>query len=178
MEAYRDRVEKLARQRKGEPIYNGSYDHAAIIVENMFAHARDRMSILSGGLNARVYGPKEVIEQAKLFLADPRHKLQILVEDPKVLTTEHPFLEKFWDNENVEVRVVPSGLKSLYDFHFLVMDGDSYRFESDKTSPSAVAAFGDKIGASNMDEIYASLWRQGNPAPYPKADADRLQAIA
>ena len=48
----------------------------------------------------------------------------------------------------------------MYGFHFVVVDDDSYRFESDKTKPSAVAAFGHKEGAENLNEIYEYLWDQ------------------
>src|SRR3546814_602454 len=125
LEAYRKRVEKLARERDGEPIFNGSLDHAAIIVETMFAHARDSISILSGKMNARVYGREEVLEQARLFLVDPTHKARILLDDsdPSSLK-EHPFFKEFGDNENLEVKFVREDFRAEYDFHFLVMDGE------------------------------------------------------
>lgn len=171
MEAYRERVEKLARKRNGEPIYNGSYDHAAIIVENMFAQARNSVCILSGRLNARVYGPTEVVEQAGLFLADPKHTARILVEDGSALSLEHPFLSRFWDNENVQIRAVSEKDRALYDFHFLVMDSDSYRFEKDKTVPAAVAAFGDSQGAANLEKVFEVLWTRSTERLYaPKKE--------
>ena len=162
MESYRDRVEKLARDRDGKPIYNGSLDHAEIIVENMFAHAKSDVCILTGHLNARVYGPAPVMEQARLFLSNPQHTVKLLIEEPeKIEWKEHPFLHEFSDNENVEIRKIPKNLQDSYDFHFLVMDDDSYRYEGDKTKYSAIAAFGDKKGAANIREIFNVLWAKG-----------------
>ena len=157
LDSYRARVELLARNRAGDPIYNGSTEHAVIVVEAMFAHARKRMRILSGKLNARVYSPDEVIGQARLFLADPSHQVQILLEDDSALK-DNPFYEEFSDQENVKFKKVPEDFQVLYDFHVLVMDDDSYRFESDKTEHAAIAAFGDKDGAMNLGGMYDYLW--------------------
>ena len=165
---YKNEVKKLAKQRDGQPIYNGSVEHAAVIVENMFAHAHDRMSILTGKLQARVFGREEVREQAALFLADPRNKLQILIEEDVALTFEHPFLEQFWRDSNVEVRHVPPDQQEAYNYHFLVMDGDSYRFEKDKDEPTAVAAFGDAEAAHNLEDIFEYLWENAIPKPAPE----------
>lgn len=159
---YKERVQKLAKLRDGEPIYNGSLDHAAVIIENMFAHAKQSVLILTGALNARVYGPNEVLEQAGLFLADPRHYARILVEEPEALGPDHPFIQKFAENKNVHFRYLEKEHAKLFDFHFVVMDGDSYRFEESKDHPAAIAAFGDVTGAENLKSLYEVLWGYGS----------------
>ncbi|MER9216018.1 hypothetical protein NKI54_28905 [Mesorhizobium sp. M0663] len=164
MNAYRARLRLAAALRDGKPIYNGSQDHASAIVEAMFEHANESVSILSGKLNPRVYGQSEVIEQASLFLAEPDHKLRVLVEDGSESSIQdHPFFEKFIAYKNVEVREVPAAYQDLYKFHFLVMDSDSYRFEADKSECVAVAVFGDKAGAKNIANIFESLWAPSTP---------------
>jgi len=154
--------------RNGQAIFNGSLDHAAIIVENMFAHASTSINILTGRLNARVYGCDEVMEQAKLFLADPAHTVNILIEDMDALNDDHPFVREFWDNKNVRIRNLPKSASEQVTYHFLVMDDDSYRFEKDKGAPLAIAAFGDKVGAKNMQEIFALLWGFGADQVKPR----------
>lgn len=52
---YRRRVERLAIERTGEPIANGSVDHASIIIENMFKNAKKQVSILSGHLGEQLH---------------------------------------------------------------------------------------------------------------------------
>lgn len=170
LEQYRELVQKLARKRDGEAFYNESLDHAAIIAENMFGHAHDRVSILTGKLDARVYGPETVIEKAKIFLVDPKHSLRILIEDGVEELKNHPLMNLIRaiapsDNTlgkhgNVEIRQVPDRVKSSYQFHFLVADGDSYRFEQNKAQPVAVAAFGEPKGATNLEGIFNRLWAE------------------
>lgn len=159
LDNYREQVARLARRRDGEPIFNGSIDHAAVIVENMFKAADSHVEILSGELNPRVYGLPEVIREASLFLVDADHKLRILVEeDQEADRIDHPFFEAFKDRDNVEFKRVLPESQEIYDFHFLVMDGDSYRFEEDKTKPAAIAAFGDVEGAENLGKIFEDIW--------------------
>ena len=159
MDEYRARVRLLASQRNGEPIYNASTDHASIIVETMFAHANEGVCIYSGGMNARVYGREEVVTQAKLFLSNPTHFAKIILESPETVDfREHPFFKAVCENNNVTVRVISSELSKMIKFHFLLMDNDSYRFETDKTTHVAVAAFGDAKGAREMATLFETLW--------------------
>lgn len=168
MNEYRRRVENLARARNGEPIANGSYDHAAVIVEQMFKNAKQQVSILTGNLNARVYGREEVLEEAKLFLAHSSHSARILLEEQDDgAFSDHPFFEELGGNTNLEIRYVPADIKQLYDYHFLAMDCDSYRFEPKKDEPVAVAAFGDESGAKNLLKIFDAMWEVGEKVELP-----------
>lgn len=161
---YRERVKNAAQARNGDPVYNGSMEHASVLVEAMFAHAHTEVCVLSGELNARVYGRDDVVEQANLFLADPQHRAQFLVEEPEALDwVNHPLLSALSDNENVEVRSVPREIQNRYKFHLIVMDEDSYRFEKDRSEPVAIAAFGDITGAENMKSIFNTLWNVSRP---------------
>jgi hypothetical protein len=156
---YRKRVAALAAARTGEPISNGSVDHAAIIIEQMFKSAERQVSILSGSLNARVYGRDEIVDQAKFFLAQSNHRLRILLEsDDVMLFRDHPLFERMRTNDNIEVGIVPAAMRDKYTYHFMVMDDDSYRYEPTKNAPTAVAAFGDRETTSNLSNIFTILW--------------------
>lgn len=159
---YREFVRSLASKRDGEPIYNASVMHASIVIESLFANAERRVDVLSGILNARVYGRESVIEEAKLFLAlSAKNKLRIILEqDSPEDRTIHPFFKASASMPNIELRVAPQKVQDTYGFHFVLVDNDSYRFESDKSKPSAIAAFGHKEGAENLNEIYEYLWGQ------------------
>lgn len=171
-DSYRELVQKLARERTGEPVFNTSLDHAGVLIEAMFQHARGSVNILTGKLNARVYGREEVVQQARLFLADPGHEVRILIEDAsEEALREHPFFEAFSDNSNLHVKLVNRDLAPGYKFHFTVMDGDSYRFERDKESPAAVAAFGDTEGATSMSTFFDALWSVSESIALPQAKA-------
>jgi hypothetical protein len=51
-----------------------------MLVEAMFANAQKSVRIMTGELNARVYGTPEVIREASQFLANSEHSVQIVVE--------------------------------------------------------------------------------------------------
>lgn len=161
LEHYRKQIKSAAKARVGTLVYNGSIEHASILAETMFEFANDHVWILSEKLNARVYGGEAVLEQAKVFLADPRHTVRILLEDGSAENRrDHPFFDSFENHPNVEVRAVPEAIAELYKFNLLSMDGDSYRFEADKSACAAVAAFGDKDGAQHVENLFSSLWNE------------------
>ena len=120
-------------------------EHAAIVVETLFATARDEVMILTGNLNTRVYGRDEVVLQAKLFLAsDAENRMRIILEEDRLENRRlHPLLQGLSSFKGLSVRHAPPDLQESYGFHFVAADQDCYRFERDKTKSSAIAAFGD-----------------------------------
>ena len=164
LDAYRERVFSTASQRDGEAtyIYNGSMDHAAIVIEAMFTQAQKNFVILTGNLNARVYGREEVVKQAKLFLSGSvKNVLRVVLEeDIPENRKQHPFFQALAEYDNFLVRYAPPKIQEKYDFHFSEMDGNSYRIEYDKKKPFAVAAFGDKEGAKNIANVFDSIWKK------------------
>ena len=165
LDEYRHFVGSLAHRRDGKPFFNASIEHASVVIETLFANAGKKVDVLTGNFNPRVYGRDTVIMEAKLFLASSwSNKIRILLEedDPQIRKI-HPFFVEFATNPNIEVRLAPSEVQDLYGFHFVVVDDDCYRFESDKSKPAAVAAFGDSRGARNLNDIYSQLWDRSNP---------------
>jgi hypothetical protein len=173
---YREKVDRLIRSRTGEPILNGSIDHAAILVERMFAHANIRMWILSEGLNARVYGRNTNIEQAKLFLSNPQHEVRVLIETSSEELRDNPFTKAFGRYENVHIRRVPSEYQADYEYHFALVDDYGYRFEGDKHRREAVAAFGDEAGVQHLAQIYTGLWDASEPVNLSSVEQVRATA--
>lgn len=166
MDEYSQLVRALALKRDGQPLYNASIDHASVVIENLFKSARRKIDILSGDLNPRVYGRNEVVQEAMLFLiSNPEHRIRVLLEkDLAEARKLHPFFKMFSEFANVELRIAPSELQEMYTFHFVVVDKDCYRFESNKNLPAATAAFGDSDGARNLSGIYERLWNGSEPA--------------
>ena len=168
LEDFRERVRRVAQERKGEPVYNGSLEHATIIIENMFEHASNNIDILSGSLNARVYGTYDVIKNARRFLASPSNTLRVILDDAEEVDLRgHPFFDAVESFTNVELKRIGPAWQDDYDFHFLVMDGDSYRFEPDKTEHSAIAAFGDRKGGESMTKLFQMMWDGGETMTRP-----------
>lgn len=158
MHEYENKVRVAALKRDGEPLYNGSIEHAAVLSSAMFEHASKEVCIVSGKLDARVYGNDEFVKKVRIFLSTPGRKVRVVLEEPDCIDEEdHLFVKSFAGNDDVSIRKLSDHHKSI-PYHFIVMDEDSYRFEEDKSVPSAVAAFGDKTGGSNLTKLFNMLW--------------------
>lgn len=161
---YLDRVDDAAHRRDGQPFFNESLGYTAVIVERVIADAYRSVSILSRSLEPRVYGRNRTLDTTKRFLDEDPRSMRILLEnaDPKA-HAENPFLNKFKNHLKFELRHVPEDLQKKYEFNFLVADGESYRFEPDKSKPEAIVAFGDTEGADNLESIFNRIWEQSMP---------------
>jgi hypothetical protein len=152
-------IEDRIAKRDGTPLLNGTLDHAMMIIQAMFSHAVQSVKILTGTLNARVYGNEAVISAARQFLANPDHRLEIVFEEKieELDLAHHPLLAALEGRENLQIwRVMPE-YQGKFVSHFALMDDDSYRFEADKSQTSAVAAFGDKKRFKQLDSAFASV---------------------
>ena len=156
LKQYREEVERLVAERSGEAIYNGSADHAAVIVENVFIAARNKVRLLTGDLNARVYGARNVVTRAQQFLGHTDHELEVLVEEWNA-NRSHPLLEEIGENENVTFYQIPSRLSAEISYHLMTADEDCFRFEREKNSHAAVAAFGDGETTEHLNKLWDSI---------------------
>lgn len=165
LDAYRNQVQSIAADRSGGAIYNGSLDHAAIVVETLFSNAKQNVMILTGNLNARVYGRNDVILQAELFLvSDASNRMRIILEEDKPENRElHPLLKRLSSYRGLSLKYAPPDLQASYEFHFVAADNDCYRFERDKTKSSAIAAFGDAERAPILTDFFEKTWDQCRP---------------
>ena len=156
--AYRKRVFALAEQKTGEAIYNGSIEHASIVMEALFGYAEKTVKILTGFLNPAVYGSVEVVIAAHRFLSDRSRQVEILLEDPS-LNSLNPFFAMLGDHKNLIVKRTSQHIYTDFSCHCAIADADGYRFEADKSKPFAVAAFGDAQGGKVLTEVFSDLWK-------------------
>jgi hypothetical protein len=156
LKLYREEVKRLVAERNGEAIYNGSADHAAVIVENLFIAAKEKVRLLTGDLNARVYGTRGVVERAQQFLGHSDHQLDVLVEEWTV-SRSHPLLEGICSNPNVAFYQIPEELSNAIGYHLMTADDDCFRFEREKNSHAAVAAWGDKETTRHLNTVWDSI---------------------
>ena len=169
MDDYRIDVERLAQERTGEPFYNSSIDHAAVIIEKIFRHAKSDVSIITKRLNGRVFGQDEVTQELEGYLSDAGHKVRILLEDdPSVLSEGHAFVRVLKNHpQSFEVKRLSTEALPHVDYHFTLADDDTYRFEPNKNEWVAVAAFGDLKGAERLRSVFDSLWAMSDPVELP-----------
>lgn len=166
LEQYRDLVMDAAKSKNGDPIYNASLEHAAILVENLFKVAERDVNIFSGSLNPRVFGGSKVLDRAAQFLGRSGSKVRIIVENEADIDIEdHPFLKRFKDTDDLELVRLDKDLSEKTAYHFIVADSDSYRFEKNKSKPAAVASFGDAPGGERLSTIFEKLWQKSKVIP-------------
>ena len=173
---YRAKVEALAKEQQGKPLYNDSIEHAAIILQSMVSYAQRSVKLLTGELNVDAYGRRAILDEIKHFVEDESHSLQILYENEALRQRdageEHPFFRVVTGKGGVELRHVPPRLQSRYDFHFIVVDGRSYRFEPNKKKFEAVAAFGDEEGGKKLEGLFSVLWNSAGEVNAPSETID------
>lgn len=156
IKSYRENIKRIARERTGETVYNGSADHAAVIMENLFASAQQCVRIFTGDLNAKVYGAAPVVQRARQFLGHSDHKLQVVVEDLTV-SASHPLIEELADEPGFELYILNEAVSENVAYHFSTADDDCFRFEREKNTHAAIAAFGDKETSKHLNEIFTIL---------------------
>lgn len=153
---YRIKVTRFAEERNGGAVYNGSIEHAIIVIETLFRFATSKVQILTGFLNPIVYGTAEVVVAAHRFLSDPRSTVDIIMDSPPL--PNNPFIDSFLKLPNFRLRRLRDDGTIMYNCHFMLADNDCYRFEEDKSKISAVAAFGDSKGSAIIADAFATLW--------------------
>lgn len=163
--SFREHVRTSAALRQGDLVYNATADHASIIIEHLFASARDRVRILSGELVASIYGNPNIVQRAKEFLGHSDHHLDILVERHTFNKT-HPLIEEIGEAENLAISLVKPEVSDRTAYHFMTADDDCYRFEARKNSCVAIAAFGSGAKANptpRLNSIFAQIAESAEP---------------
>jgi hypothetical protein len=164
IDEYRSHINRLVSEMAGETVLNGSHAHAAIIVERMFANAKSEMSILTRNFDSRIYGAKETVEQAELFLGNPDRKANIIIENlDSVALERHPFWKRLNDYPNLTFYHLKPELSHSIKVNFSVMDNNGYRFEKDKTEPVAIASFGDTGFAGQLKNLFSKIMNLSQP---------------
>ena len=185
LEAYRAEVGSAIISRHDQPLVISSTEQAAVVVEQAFLHARNRIRILCYNLNPTCYGIEPVQNAAQFFLAKCNTRADFLVEselwdlDSTYDWFKHPFildLQNFLradeDGQNspgLHLKFVPRGWAKTYICNFLLLDDYGYRLEADRESPAAIAAFFSEEALvrdqplKNIEEMFDRLWRVSTP---------------
>lgn len=171
MKEYREKVRRLARERTGEAFFNGSEDHASVIVENMFRIAEREVCIFTQHLAPRIYGREQAVEWANIFLSDDKaHSLRVVVREGDLPLLEHnPFFRE--TKGAIKLRALDNASHDGVNQRFMVADEDCYRFEPDSTRCEAVAAFGSSE-AAKLKAIFEGLWTIAD-----EVDLDKLTTM-
>lgn len=166
MNNYRAQIDRAIYEATGDVVMNGSTDHAAVIIERIFANATNSVRILSRRLDPRVFGTNEVLEQARVFTADPDRKISILVEELTVeKLAQNPLvqtLRPYILSGDAKVGLVSEARRKTLPFNFTLLDKLGYRYESDKNKAVAHASFGGSAAdtTASMCGLFGTIWAE------------------
>jgi hypothetical protein len=156
---YAELIQSSIAKRDGTPIPNGTIEHATMLIEAMLRNGKNSVRILTGELNARLYGTEQIILAARQFLSDFNRKLEIVVEgksEDKELIL-NPLIIAIKSSPNLNIWRLKPERRDQLKSHFSLMDDDSYRYEPNKEEPSAIAAFGDKPFTETLLKVFEGL---------------------
>ena len=167
---YRAKIDQLIREGTGEPALNGSHEHAAVVLERMFAYANESVRVLTKKFDPRTYCVPKTVEFARILLGDRGRSIKILVEEPEATNWDgNPYLNELRNIGDVEVRLVPEFLRGPISINFAVMDRIGYRLEEDASGATAVVSFGnlsnnDRVNLSErLADLFDQVWEQSSP---------------
>ena len=123
--------------------------------------------MLTGELNPLVYSRAPIIKAVHEFLTKDSTRIRILFDgEPNKahksldeLIQQNELLKNIIDfKDKVDLKLVPKNVAELYDFHFLVADQKSYRFEDDRNRFDAIAQFDNSELGKALNDRFDEVW--------------------
>ena len=173
MTEYRKAVEYYASNNIDYLFHNKGNDHAKIIFENIFKNAREHIRISAFNLwNTDVVRTEEYLESLKVFLDQPKTRLDILV---KSMPADEELTEE--SDNNIyrilyshpaylagRIRIKTGNGKCFKtpegsEVHFCTADGHMYRYEDNIIERTAQCNFNDSSTAENFENLFDSAFQ-------------------
>ena len=152
LESYRRQVRQLARDKAGEIFHNGGLAQAKVVVDEMLNTAQTSVHIYSDCLGKGAYGVKQF--EAVLERGAHPEDVKIVVANTEEFAKSD--LATFLREKGVHVRKAQR--QDIFDKHFMIVDGNSYRVEHNTDAHEAFFAFNDKEIAKKWEELFTILY--------------------
>jgi hypothetical protein len=164
LQEYAEYVEKIANADEASKIIlSRNSGHAGILVQVMFRKAQNAVEILTGTLPVSIYGTTAVSRAAADFLGShPKAHLKILMETP-IEPEMHPMLNTIEEAnvlDRVSLRLLPSELRGVLGFHFLVADGRHFCFDRSRDIAETIAKFNDETMGDALHQKFVDMESQ------------------
>lgn len=170
IDTYRECVEHLMSSGSCKPVSNGLPQHAAVLFETFFKHARESVKIFCHHLDSEVFESPRVIEAAADAL-----KRGVAVD---IIVQEAPQSPEFLKRlsildakESIRMELLSEGSKysqMIADLpqNFAVMDSRAYRLERDSNVMKATASMNAPQLARRLRTLF-NLLRASYNSPEP-----------
>lgn len=159
MGEYRDNVRALFDKGSSETVDNSSPRHAAVLIEEMVAHAQKSFVAFAGRMNPEVWTPAVMTALGAALERGVTIRLLVEKECEPITNGTMPapvrkFVYKLGDSVVDKVKDIS---------HFASGDGQSLRIEMDPIAKSAKFSANNPEIASRIVKIFDSLYGMGVP---------------
>jgi hypothetical protein len=149
---YKEGVETLLKLCSDKPIPNSEPEHAAILYEVFFEHAKEHVRIFCNKLSKNVFNTPALVHQASLAL---KRNVQISVMVQQDQTEQSSFSELL-KTAGVPILQAPASTRNT-TFNFATMDTRSVRIEPNRDKCEAQARMHAPALAAAWVKVFDSL---------------------
>lgn len=168
---YREAVEYFSNTEKDFEFTNKGSEHAATVVSNIIRTTKEELLIYSGNMNRAVANDHEMVTMMQNFLESGK-KLRIVLDEIPNEENRSDSLNlilEYANNRPGEViiredteNIFSNGLKELFKdgiaHHFMVADGQAFRFEIDAEQYKAICNFNGTEIAGKLKNAFVTLF--------------------
>lgn len=163
--SYAAYVCKSAKEKSHAVISNADENHAEIVLSNLLKSARSKIEIYCSEQDLQLFNQtdKDFRKSVHEFLRNPGTvQVNVLLEDCSDRSIN--ILKKFRIPEQIKIRKVSPEAKSLMkskvgsgnDFHMILVDNQSYRYEYNTEKHEAICSFNDEPQCQQLSSIFSS----------------------
>lgn len=181
---YFEHVDRALKFRMNRVISNGQVEHAAYIIHKLLISAQRKVRIFSGRLSRTyngfdVYSNDQIIKATEKFLSLPGSELTVVLEHeldikPHETIKDHPVIHVASEAKQtdrlggkLEIRRASEEAtnflrKKDYSNHWMLMDDEAYRLETNTEQAGAHVNFSDAKTTKALTMIFDNLLYQGS----------------
>lgn len=170
---YKEAVEYFSNSEKDFEFTNKGSEHAATVVSNIIRTTKEELLIYSGSMDRAVADDQSIVERLSSFLESGK-KLRIVLDEIPEEENRSKSLIMILESANNSTRDVEAkedkrnifaeALKQIFEdgiaHHFMVADGQAYRFEINAKEFKAICNFNDTTIAGKLKKSFNSLFEQ------------------
>lgn len=154
IELYREGVEKFFELNTDDVISNGKPEHAAVLYEMFFKHAKACMRILCENLDEDVFCLPSVIEAAKKALSR-NVCIRVLINDK--VASGNKFVQELKNKELFRIKELTTEPANSLP-NFAVMDKKGFRWEPNPEECKAIATVNNPELALKLVDTFDRLY--------------------